>query len=61
MFKLINRLVGWFKYHFSHEWCYDSMEMAGIASMGRCCGVAGGNRESNYLAEMCMDCPHWVP
>ena len=55
--KLAERI----KYHLSHEWCYDRMEADGIATMGHCCGVVGGSKETDYLSEMCMDCPHWVP
>ena len=49
------------KYHLSHEWCYDRMEEDGVATMGCCCGVVGSSKETDYLSEMCLDCPHWVP
>lgn len=58
---MLERLIKKIKYHLSTEWCYDRMEADGIASMGRCCGVVGGTRATDYLSEMCIGCPHWVP
>lgn len=49
------------KCYLSHEWCYDRMEEDGVATMGFCFGVVGGSKKTDYLSEMCMGCPHWVP
>ena len=57
----IRKIVEKIKFHLSHEWCYTRMEADGVAVMGCCCGVVGGDRTSDYLSYMCMDCPHWIP
>ena len=57
---MIKKFIRWIKYRISHEWCYDRMEYDGIAAFGCCSGIFGGDRESNYLSYMCMDCPHLV-
>ena len=59
--ELLRKLAERIKYHMSHEWCYDRMEADGTATMGCCCGVVGGSKETDDLSEMCLDCPHWVP
>ena len=61
MVEWLKKLIAKIKYHLSHEWCYDRMEADGVASFGCCCGVVGGTRATDYLSEMCCDCPHWVP
>ena len=55
--KLLERI----KYHLSHEWCYYRMEEDGVVTMGCCCGVVGGSKETDYLSDMCLDCQHWIP
>ena len=40
--------------------CYTSMENRGIATMGCCSGLAGGDKNTNYLQYECIDCPHYV-
>lgn len=32
----------------------------GIASMDCCCGVTGRTKATDYLNEMCCDCPYFV-
>lgn len=51
LFKKIGR-------YFSHDSCYNDMEQRGIAVFGMCCGVVGGDANSNYLSYQCMDCPY---
>lgn len=43
-----------------HEVCYTDMEKQGRAAMGLCCGTSGGTRNTNYLSELCIDCPHYT-
>ena len=57
----LRKLAERIKYYLSHEWCYDEMEADGAAAGGYCFGVVGGSKEMNYLSDMCLDCPHWVP
>ena len=57
----LRKLAERVKYHLSHEWCYDRMEADGVAAGDYCFGVVGGSKEMNYLSDMCLDCPHWVP
>ena len=39
--------------------CYRERAEAGIVSDGICGGVCGGSRATNYLSEMCIDCPYF--
>lgn len=57
---IIKRWFNSIKYWFSKESCYTEMENRGIAAMGSCCGVVGGDHYSNYLSYSCIDCPHYV-
>ena len=57
---MLRKFIKWLKYRLSHEWCYDQMEERGVAAFGCCCGLAGGSKATNYLSEMCCDCPHWT-
>lgn len=60
MLKRIRRLLNRIRYWFSRESCYDSMEDRGIAALGNCGGVFGGDRGTGYLAYSCIDCPYFV-
>lgn len=42
------------------EKCYNRMEDMGIAVFGCCCGVSGGDNNTDYLSETCVSCPHLV-
>ena len=43
-----------------YEKCYSDMEYEGYASMGCCGGITGGTKQTDYLSEMCCNCPHYV-
>lgn len=59
-FLLLNILfIFWFLTP-EYEKCYTEMENEGHASMGCCCGLAGGTKETDYLSEVCIGCPHLV-
>ena len=60
MLMWFRKVIEKIKYHLSHEWCYDLMEDEGIAINGKCCGLAGGTRATDYLQEHCIGCPHLV-
>ena len=62
--SILSRIIAWVervKYWLSREYCYDEMEEKGYASMGRCCGLVGGDKWSDYTAYSCIDCPHYTP
>lgn len=44
----------------SHDRCYTKMESCGIASMGCCCAIAGGDSSTDCLQYECMDCKYLV-
>lgn len=44
----------------SKERCYSRRESEGIASMGCCSGLAGGDASSDYLQYGCIDCKYFV-
>lgn len=50
------KVIAKIRYRLDCERCYSYMEDAGVAVMGCCRGVVGGDS----LDEHCMDCPHWV-
>ena len=56
----IKAFIAKVKYWWSKESCYDEMERRGIAAMGCCSGVVGGDQYSGYLSYTCIDCPHFV-
>jgi hypothetical protein len=43
------------------ERCYTNMENQGIAAMGCCCGLAGGDRFSGFIQYQCIDCKYLTP
>lgn len=54
----IKLLIEKIRYYFSHKSCYDDRERQGKAMFGMCCGIAGGDSNSEYLNYACMDCPY---
>lgn len=42
----------------SYERCYTEQEYSGHAAMGLCSGLVGGTKNTEYLSESCIDCPH---
>lgn len=40
--------------------CYDNMESTGYAVFECCGGVSGGTKNTEYLSEMCIDCPYFT-
>ena len=43
-----------------HDNCYSEMEHEGKAAMGCCGGIFGGGKSTDYLSEICCDCPYLV-
>lgn len=58
MLNKIKMMIERIKHYFSHKCCYDNMERQGTAIFGMCCGVTGGDINSDYLSSQCMDCPY---
>lgn len=48
-----------FKSQNRHDKCYTKMKNKGIAIFGNCCGLAGGDKSSDYLQYECIDCPYF--
>lgn len=40
--------------------CYSQREREGVAAMGCCRGLAGGDRSTDYLQYSCVVCNHFV-
>ena len=40
--------------------CYDHMELDKQAAYECCGGVTGGTKNTEYLSEMCIDCPYFI-
>ena len=40
--------------------CYDCMEQHGNAAFGMCCGQSCGTKNTEYLSEICIDCPYFT-
>lgn len=58
LIEYLRKMTKRIKYYLSTDWCYDRMEADGHADNFRCCGLAGGTRKTDYLSEMCIDCPY---
>ena len=43
-----------------YEKCYSDRELEGYAAMQCCKGLNGGTKDTDYLSEMCIGCPHYV-
>lgn len=43
-----------------YDRCYSDMEREGHAAMGCCGGITGGTKNTDYLSEICVDCPYLV-
>ena len=40
------------------ETCYDEMRERGHAGLGKCGGLTGGDRYTDYLNYYCVSCPY---
>ena len=54
MSNLIKKVI----YFFSYEKCFKEKEYEGHAAFGLCSGMAGGDKETDYLSYCCISCPH---
>ena len=43
-----------------YDKCYSEREYEGYAAMGCCGGLVGGTSATDYLSEICVECPHLV-
>nr|WP_296955176.1 hypothetical protein [uncultured Mediterraneibacter sp.] len=43
-----------------YDRCYNAREDEGVAAFGCCNGLTGGIRNSEYLQEMCINCPYYI-
>lgn len=43
-----------------YDKCYSEMENNGYAAMNCCGGLVGGTKNTEYLSEICVSCPHLV-
>lgn len=43
-----------------YDKCYSEKEYDGIAVFGCCRGMVGRTRNTEYLSEMCIDCPYYT-
>lgn len=44
----------------NYSLCYNHMESTGYAVFECCGGITGGTRSTEYLSEMCIDCPYFT-
>lgn len=53
------KLLKQIKFRFRKEKCFHDMQNAGIAN-GKCChGIAGEDKNTNWIQESCIDCPYY--
>lgn len=59
---MLEKIGKWFRNKiFNHyDCCFTDREYEGIAAMGCCSGLAGGDKNSGYLQYDCIDCPYFV-
>lgn len=43
-----------------YDKCYSNREREGYSAMQCCKGLSGGTKNTDYLLEMCISCPHYV-
>ena len=43
-----------------YDKCYSEMEHQGYAIMECCGGLTGGTKSTDYLSEICIECPYLV-
>lgn len=61
MFEKIKAMIQGFKtWWYSYESCYAAREDEGYAVFGMCGGAVGGTRNTGYLSEECINCPHYI-
>lgn len=60
MFERTKALIEKIKHQLTKDRCYDEMEGRGIAACGVCCGVVGGDRNTEYLNYSCIDCKYYI-
>ena len=60
IFKKIKAFINKMKHNASKDRCYSHMELRGIAALGMCSGIVGGDSNTEYLAYSCIDCPYFV-
>ena len=58
MFRKIKKIFKNIKYSFSKECCYDEMKERGYAAEGKCGGLMGGDKWTEYLSYSCVGCPY---
>jgi hypothetical protein len=54
--KIFKRLVS----NFTNDRCFYEMESKGVAAMGCCSGLVGGDANSEYLQYGCIGCKYWT-
>lgn len=59
MVNKLKTILKKFRYYFSVENCYREMEHRGIAAMGCCRGVMGGDKWTGYLSTTCIGCKYF--
>ena len=53
--KLMKKLL----FRFSKDYCFDQMiKSDNITLNKKCCGMVGGDRQSNYLSYSCIGCKY---
>lgn len=45
-------------FDFDHDMCFRKSVKDGIADENGCCGLAGGDHNTDYLQYDCIDCPY---
>jgi hypothetical protein len=59
-FKKLKELFGRIRRYSATSACYTRMEYSGIATMGCCSGLAGGDASTGFLQYQCVGCVHYV-
>lgn len=59
---MLEKIGKWIRRHIfnTYECCYTDREYEGIAVMGCCSGLVGGDKNTDNLQYMCINCPYFV-
>lgn len=56
--KLLAKIESFFAKHNYHNCCYKEMEALGYACIGKCNGQPGGDANTGWLSEGCIECKY---
>ena len=59
---MLKNIAEWIKEQMykRYDKCYEERESEGVAVFSMCGGLAGGDKDTEYLQYECIDCPYLI-